>query len=49
MAKIVDNKPTIIEISVKAMDSYGIEKEFYFYSLEEFQKWIKNPLLNNGR
>jgi len=46
---MVNKKPTIIEISVKAMDSDGIEKEFYFYSLEEFQKWLNNPLLNNGR
>jgi len=36
-------KPTIIEISVKAMDDVGIEKEFYFGSMDELNKWWRNP------
>ena len=36
-------KPTIIEISVKVMDDTGIEKEFYFQSMDEFKNWWKNP------
>ena len=36
-------KPTIIEISVKAMNPEGIEKEFYFESMEDLKEWWKNP------
>ena len=36
-------KPTIIEISVKAMNHEGIEKEFYFESMDELKEWWKNP------
>lgn len=35
-------KPTIIEISVKAMDDAGVEKEFYFNSLQEFNNWWRD-------
>ena len=36
-------KPTIIEIIVKAFDSTGIEKEFYFESMKELKDWWRNP------
>ena len=36
-------KPTIIEISVKTMDNQGIEKEFYFNSMDELKSWWKKP------
>lgn len=36
-------KPTIIEIGVKAMDDTGIEKEFYFNSLDDFNNWWRDP------
>ena len=36
-------KPTIIEITIKAMNDYGIEKEFHFYSLDEFKRWWSSP------
>jgi len=36
-------KPTIIEISVKAMNPEGIEKEFYFESMAELKEWWRNP------
>ncbi|MFH1593729.1 MAG: hypothetical protein ABID09_03410 [Candidatus Omnitrophota bacterium] len=39
-------KPTIIEITVKAMDEEGIEKEFYFSSMLELKEWWKNPYEN---
>ena len=39
-------KPTIIEITVKAMDNTGIEKEFYFNSMQELKDWWKNPYKN---
>ena len=38
-----NKKPTIIEITVKAMDDNGIEKEFYFNSMQELRDWWKNP------
>ena len=36
-------KPTIIEISVKAMDVDEIEKDFIFNTVEDLQKWWKSP------
>lgn len=36
-------RPTIIEITVKAMDSAGVEKEFYFHSMKELNDWWKKP------
>lgn len=36
-------KPTIIEISVKAMDNVGVEKEFYFDSMDELKEWWRIP------
>jgi len=36
-------KPTIIEIKVCAMNPEGIEKEFYFESMDELKEWWKDP------
>jgi len=36
-------KPTIIEIVVHAMDDTEIEKDFVFDSVDDLNKWWKNP------
>lgn len=32
-----------LEIVVKAMDDAGVEKEFYFNSMNELKEWWKKP------
>ena len=41
-------KPTIIEIVVHAMDEDEIEKDFVFNSVDELNKWWKNPFEEQG-